>query len=92
MAEGELMGDDAREWDADLPYTEAYHEYCAHLERLADEIAVAIHEADGTTLNGRAWCESKAIPERMFAHAVEQHGDRFDYGISPMHPWVIDDE
>jgi len=74
-----------------MSYRRAWGRYCAHLDELAAEIITEAPAAGDGALDGRCWCEENDVPERMFAHAVE-HASGLDYGVSPMHPWVIDDE
>lgn len=71
-------------------YRDAYEEYQAVLEELAGEIYAETPSSGEGTLDGREWCEDHDVPERMFAHAIETSFDRFDYGVSPMHPWRAD--
>ncbi len=73
-------------------YRRAWRDYKVTLEALADEIEAAAPTQGDGSLGGREWCEEHDVPEVMFAHAVEQSVGRFDYGVSPMHPWRIDDE
>lgn len=73
-------------------YRQTWQEYKKNLDQLADRIEAAVLEQGGGTLNGRDWCVEEAVPEVMFAHAVEHGTDRLEWGVSPMHPWVIDGE
>lgn len=77
---------------SEVDYEAAWREYEEALESLADEIEADTPSAGDGSLNGRDWCEENDVPEVMFAHAVEQSFNRFDYGVSPMHPWRADYE
>lgn len=68
-------------------YREVYETYYKVLRELGRDIADDVDE--GQTLNGREWCQENNVPETMFAHAIELNYEKFNYGVSPMHPWKV---
>lgn len=67
-------------------------EYEKEVNRLAEQIRLAMAHSDEETFDGREWCEAHNIPESAFAHAIEWNYELFDYGVSPMYPWRKEDE
>lgn len=86
-----ITGDDVDRADEPTDFEGEYHAYQRVLTELSDEIADAIDDTpEDEALDGPAWCEANDVPQTMFAHAVEQAGLRFAWGVSPLYPWKTD--
>lgn len=69
-------------------YAEIYDTYHDFLLELGQDIEDEMGE--GEVLDGDEWCMENGVPATMFAHAIQANYEKFDYGVSPMLPWLKD--
>lgn len=70
-------------------YEGVYKTYKQFCEELAQDIEDDM--PDDGPIDGREWCNENDVPEQMFADAVSMGTDTFDYGVTPMMPWRIEE-
>lgn len=69
---------------------EIFDEYERRVARVADDIAEELNEKNAhDSIDGRAWCEERGIPESVFSDAVNYFLADVTWGVSPMNPMRI---